>query len=87
MHNATSQFCDHSAACSLADDYGSNPLSVTFTSSTVNMEECVATNIMMDTLVEGMETFTISITSAGSPITISDSAAMTTVTIVDRQGE
>lgn len=57
-----------------------------FNSATENMMACVSTNIRQDSDFEGPETFRVRISSAASPIVISDSADFATITILDLQG-
>ena len=71
-------------------DYSISPLPVlrlNFNSNTGNMMECiVVSTLTADSDFEGAETFTVEIDSADAPIVASESASVTTITILDLQG-
>ena len=80
-------FCfDHTA--STGSDYSATPTTFSFAAGAGDLStQCLPIMILEDTLVEGSETFTVSLTSSSSVPGVTLDNTLDIVTITDNEGE
>ena len=78
--------CCLSLASAIADaDYGMANMDLTFpTNSGINNTQCLDVTITEDTVLEGAETFTVTLTTADTVVMLGNNEI--TVTIIDNEG-